>query len=64
MLILWILLSIVAAIAGWLAFWSLISFFVNRSHFHKQFIGGKLPQTAPDGFYQGTEHIFFNKQTP
>jgi len=64
MLILWILLSIAAALTVWLAFWSLISFFVNRSAFHNQFINGSLPQAAPDGFYQGTAHIFFDKQTP
>jgi hypothetical protein len=64
MLILWILLSIVAALAVWLAFWSLVSYFVNRSHYHKQFVAGNLPQTVPDGFYQGTAHIFFDRQTP
>jgi hypothetical protein len=64
MLILWILFSIFAALAVWLVFWSLVSFFVNRSHYHKLFVAGKLPQTAPDGFYQGTAHIFFDKQTP
>jgi len=64
MLILWILLSIVAAVIVWLAFWSLVSFLVNRSDYHKQFVAGSLPQTAPAGFYQGTAHIFFDKQTP
>lgn len=64
MLILWILLSIIAAIIVWLAFWSLVSFLVNQSDYHKQFVAGNVPQTALDGFYQGTAHIFFDKQTP
>jgi hypothetical protein len=37
---------------------------VKRSHYHRQFVEGRAPQTAPDGFYQGTAHIFFNQQTP
>jgi hypothetical protein len=64
MLILWILLSIAAALAVWLVFWSLVSFFVNRSAYHKQFIAGSVPKNPPDGFYQGTAHILFDKQTP
>lgn len=64
MLIIWILLSIVAAIAVWLCFWSLVDLLVNRGDYHQQFINGNVPQNAPDGFYQGTAHIFFNKQTP
>src|SRR6185369_3620988 len=64
MLVLWILLSIAALIAVWLAFWSLVSFFVNRGDYHQQFVTGKAPQRAPDGFYQGAAHIFFDKQTP
>jgi hypothetical protein len=64
MLILWILLSIGATLAIWLAFWSLVSFIVNRSDYHRQFVAGHVPQLAPDGFYQGTAHIFFGLQTP
>jgi len=64
MLILWILLSITAAVALWLAFWSFVSFLVNRSDYHRQFVTGKISQNAPDGFYQGSAHIFFDKQTP
>ena len=64
MLILWILLSIAAALAVWLVFWSLVSFFVNRGRYHRQFVAGCVPQSAPDGFYQGAAHIFFDKQTP
>lgn len=64
MLILWILLSIAAAVAVWLAFWSLVSFLVNRGKYHEQFVAGNAPQVPPDGFYQGAAHIFFDKQTP
>lgn len=64
MLILWILLLIVIALGAWLVFWSIVSFVVNKGKYNQQFINGNLPQTAPDGFYQGTAHIFFNLQTP
>lgn len=64
MLIILILLSIVAALALWLAFWSLVSFYVNRGDHHRKFVEGRIPEQAPDGFYQGTAHIFFDKQTP
>jgi hypothetical protein len=64
MLLLWILLSIAAFLVGWLVFWSLVSFLVNRSDYHKQFVAGKVPKNAPDGFYHGAAHIFFDKQTP
>lgn len=64
MLILWILFSIIAATAVWLAFWSLVSFFVNRSAYQREFVEGAAPRTAPDGFYRGQAHIFFDKQTP
>ncbi|MEZ5428107.1 MAG: hypothetical protein R2747_17680 [Pyrinomonadaceae bacterium] len=64
MLILWILFSIAAALAVWLGFWSLVSLFVRQSRFHRQFISGTLPEAAPDGFYRGTAHIFFDRQTP
>jgi hypothetical protein len=64
MFILWILLVIITAVVAWLAFWSLVSFFVNRSDYHQQFIEGQTPQTAPEGFYQGTAHVLFDRQTP
>ena len=64
MLILWILLSIVAVVAAWLGFWSLVSFFVNKSKYQKQFVSGHLPEKSPDGFYKGTAHILFDKKVP
>lgn len=64
MLIFWIFLSIVAALAVWLAFWSLTSFFINRGKYHQKFVAGNLPDEPPDGFYRGTAHIFFDRQTP
>ena len=64
MLIIWILLSIASAIAVWLVFWSLVNFIVNQGNYHKQFIAGNVPTSAPDGFYQGAAHIFFDLQTP
>lgn len=61
---LWILLTVVIAVAAWLLFWSLVSFFVNRGHYHKKFVEGRAPQTPPNGFYKGTAHILFDKPVP
>lgn len=64
MLILWILLSIVAAIIVWLGFWSLVSFFVERSAYQKQFTAGNLPAQKPEGFYNGAAHLLMDKNVP
>jgi hypothetical protein len=60
----WILVYVVAFLVLWLGFWSLVSFLVNRSRYHKKFIEGRAPQTPPEGFYQGTAHILFDKPVP
>ena len=60
----WILVSVVAFVVLWLLFWSLVSFLVNRSRYHKKFIEGHAPQMPPEGFYQGTAHILFDKEVP
>jgi hypothetical protein len=64
MFILWILLSIVIAVAVWLGFWWLVNLLVNRGKRHQQFINGNAPNVAPDGFYQGTAHILFDQKVP
>lgn len=64
MIFLWIVVGILIALIVWLAFWSLVTFIVERSKYHREFVGGAVPQTAPDGFYKGTAHLLFDKQTP
>ena len=64
MLFLWILIGVVIAIVSWLVFWSLVTIIIKQSKYHKQFLNGTTPQTAPDGFYQGTAHLLFDQQTP
>lgn len=61
---LWILLSVTVALVAWLAFWSLVSFFVNQSHYNQKFLEGRAPVAPPQGFYQGTAHILFDKPVP
>jgi len=64
MLVLWILLSIVAAILVWIVFWAVVGFIVNRGRRHREFIAGGLPENAPDGFYRGTAHVLFDRPVP
>lgn len=61
---LWVLLSVVAAVVVWLLFWSLVSFFVNRSRYNQKFSEGIAPDLPPQGFYKGTAHILFDKPVP
>lgn len=64
MLIVWILLSIIIAVAVWLGFWTLVTLLVQKSGHQKKFTRGWLPQTPPDGFHKGAAHLLFDKQTP
>ncbi|CAN5258738.1 hypothetical protein BH10ACI1_BH10ACI1_35230 [soil metagenome] len=64
MFLFWIFLSIIFALTVWLIFWSFITFMVERSKYQKQFSAGKIPDLAPDGFYQGAAHLLFDKNVP
>ncbi len=64
MLIVWILLWIVIALAVWLGFWMLITFLVGKSTRQKQFMEGKLPQSAPEGFYKGAAYLLGGGPVP
>ena len=64
MLIFWLLLAIFIFAALWIAFWSLVTFLVQNSDYQKKFLQGSTPAQPPDGFYQGTAHVLFDKQTP
>ena len=52
MLILWIIVSLVIAIAAWLAFFMLLNYISGRSHWQEKFVVGTLPEPPPDGFYK------------
>jgi hypothetical protein len=64
MLIVWILLWVVIALLVWLGFWMLITFLAGQSARQKQFVEGKLPQPAPDGFYKGSAYMLGNGPVP
>ena len=64
MLISWILVSIVIAVAVWLVFWMFATFFVRQSARQTQFVGGKLPSAPPDGFYKGSAYLLGNRPVP
>lgn len=64
MLFLWIFLAIIIFAVAWFAFWSLVTFFVQKSVYHNKFLQGGTPEQPPQGFYQGSAHILFDKQTP
>lgn len=64
MLILWILPAILIFAIVWFAFWSLVTFLVQQSSYQEKFLQGSTPLQLPQGFYQGTAHVLFDKQTP
>jgi hypothetical protein len=64
MFIVWILLWLVIAILVWLGFWMLMTFLVGQSARQKQFVEGKLPSVAPDGFYKGSAYLLGNGPVP
>lgn len=59
-----ILLYVVLIVAAILILGSLVTFLVERSPYHKQFIEGHAPNPLPDGFHPGLAHVLFDKQTP
>lgn len=64
MLIVWILLWTVIALVAWLGFWAVVTFLVNNSARQKQFVMGKLPSVAPDGFYKGSAYMLGGGPVP
>jgi hypothetical protein len=64
MFILWILLSILAAVAVWLVFWWLVNFIAEHGSYQKKFLAGVTPRQPPDGFYRGTAHLLFDADVP
>lgn len=64
MLILWIIVSLIAAVAVWLAFWWLLTYLSSRSHWQEKFVTGSLPDPPPDGFYHGSAYLLGNRPVP
>ncbi len=64
MLIVWIVVSLVIAVVLWLAFWSLLSLLSARSHWQAKFVAGRMPDTAPDGFYSGSAYLLGGRPVP
>ena len=64
MLILWIVVSLVIAIAAWLAFFVLLNYIGGRSHWQEKFGAGKLPEAPLDGFYTGSAYLLGSRPVP
>lgn len=60
----WLIVSLVAAILLWLAFWSLINYLSTKSHRQSKFLNGQLPDPPPDGFYRGSAYLLGNRPVP
>lgn len=64
MVFVWILLSAAIAVAVWLGFWMLVTFFVGQSDRQKQFVAASAPTDGPDGFYNGAAYLLGNRPVP
>jgi hypothetical protein len=64
MLLVWIAISILAAVVFWMAIWILTSFFVGKSERQKRFVASSAPASGPDGFYKGTAYLLGNRPVP
>lgn len=64
MIFVWIIVSLIAAVAAWLIFWWLVNFIAEHGSYQKQFSAGSTPQSAPDGFYRGAAHVLFDAGVP
>lgn len=64
MLILWIFVSLIIAIAGWLTFFVLLNYLSGRSHWQAKFVAGTLPSPPPDGFYNGSAYLLGSRPEP
>jgi hypothetical protein len=64
MLIIWIAVWLVIAIALWLAFWKLLTLIVGMSARQKDFVAGSVPKPAPDGFYKGRAYLLGGGPVP
>lgn len=58
-----ILLYAAGIIAAILILGSLVTLMVERSPYHKMFVGGRAPDSL-DGFHPGMAHVLFDKKVP
>jgi len=64
MLFVWIVVSILAVLAIWMATWAVTSFLVGKSKRQAQFASGSAPAPGPDGFYKGAAHLLGGGPVP
>lgn len=64
MIIAWIAIALILAIAVWLAFFALVTYLSKTSRRQKEFAAGKLPDPAPDGFYRGSAYLLGGGPVP
>jgi hypothetical protein len=64
MLIFWVLVWLVVAVAAWLLFWMLLTYISGASSWQGKFVGGSLPEPPPDGFYRGSAYLLGNRPVP
>lgn len=64
MIVVWIIISFIAIVILWLAFFALLNFISGKSHWQAKFVTGKLPDPAPSGFYRGSAYLLGNRPVP
>lgn len=60
----YILLFVALAVVAALIVGPLVTFLVSRSPYQAMFVAGKVPNSAPQGFYPGMPHVLLDKKTP
>ena len=63
-MLIWILAGLFIAVALWLGFWKIVEYLVQESARQREFLSGKLPASAPDGFYRGSAYLLGNRPVP
>lgn len=64
MLFVWIIVWLAIAIAAWVGFWVLVTFIVGKTRRQGEFLLGRLPAEAPDGFYRGSAYLLGSGGVP
>lgn len=64
MVALWIAVSVAGTAALWMLFWVAVTFLTGRSPRQREFLQGRVPTSAPEGFYKGTAHFLGGRPVP
>ncbi len=56
--------ALLAAVALWLLFWVILTRLSRASRRHAEFLTGRLPDPAPDGFYRGAAYLLGGGPVP